>query len=185
MFLLRKNKRINQKEKAEKDIPKVDLTADAIYNTQDIMKILPHRFPFLLVDKIMSITPTSIIGIKNVTFNEYWFQGHFPDEPIMPGVLLVEAMAQTGGVLCLKLYPDPENYQTYFLKMTDVKFKHKVVPGDVCVFKLDLVEPVRRGMCHMLGRTYVNGKLVAEADMLARLVKVRGFNVTKTEEQIV
>jgi UDP-3-O-[3-hydroxymyristoyl] N-acetylglucosamine deacetylase/3-hydroxyacyl-[acyl-carrier-protein] dehydratase len=132
----------------------------------------------------MSLSKTSVVGVKNVTMNEYWFQGHFPDEPIMPGVLIVEAMAQTGGILCLKTYPDPENYQTYFLKMNDVKFKQKVVPGDTCVFKLDLIEPVRRGMCHMLGRTYVNGKLVAEADMLARLVKVRGLDVPKTESQL-
>jgi UDP-3-O-[3-hydroxymyristoyl] N-acetylglucosamine deacetylase / 3-hydroxyacyl-[acyl-carrier-protein] dehydratase len=180
----KKIKEVIKKERLEKDVPRVDLTKPPIYNTMDIMKILPHRPPFLLVDKIMEISSDYVIGVKNVTMNEYWFQGHFPDEPVMPGVLLVEAMAQTGGILCLKLYPDPENYQTYFLKMNDVKFKQKVVPGDTCVFKLDLIEPVRRGLCHMLGRTYVNGKLVAEADMLAQLVKVRNIPSEKTQPQL-
>ncbi|MBC7862098.1 MAG: bifunctional UDP-3-O-[3-hydroxymyristoyl] N-acetylglucosamine deacetylase/3-hydroxyacyl-ACP dehydratase [Bacteroidia bacterium] len=182
----KKIKELIKKEKAEKDVPKVDFNAAPLYNTLDIMKILPHRYPFLMIDKIMQLSSDSVVGIKNVTMNDYWFQGHFPDEPIMPGVLIVEAMAQTGGILCLKTFPDPENYQTYFLKMNDVKFKQKVIPGDVCVFKCDLLEPIRRGMCNMIGRTYVNGKLVAEATMLARLVKVRGLDVPagKTEPQI-
>ncbi|HLG02103.1 MAG TPA: bifunctional UDP-3-O-[3-hydroxymyristoyl] N-acetylglucosamine deacetylase/3-hydroxyacyl-ACP dehydratase [Bacteroidia bacterium] len=158
-----------------------DMNTPTLFDVREIMNILPHRPPFLLVDRITLLTKNQVIGIKNVTINDYWFKGHFPDEPVMPGVLLVEAMAQTGGILCLKTVPDPENYQTYFLKMDSVKFKQKVVPGDTCVFKLDLVEPIRRGLCHMKGYTYVNNKVVAEADMLAQIVKVRNIEAKKTQ----
>jgi len=114
-----------------------------------------------------------VVGVKNVTMNEYFFQGHFPGEPVMPGVLLIEAMAQCGGVLVLKTVPDPENYLTYFMKIDNVRFKQKVVPGDTVVFKLDLLSPIRRGLCHMKGIAYVSGKPVMEAEMLAQIAKVK------------
>jgi UDP-3-O-[3-hydroxymyristoyl] N-acetylglucosamine deacetylase / 3-hydroxyacyl-[acyl-carrier-protein] dehydratase len=150
-----------------------DLNAAPILNVQDIMKLLPHRQPFLLVDKIIELSATHVVGVKNVTMNEYFFQGHFPGEPVMPGVLLIEAMAQCGGVLVLKTVPDPENYLTYFMKIDNVRFKQKVVPGDTVVFKLDLLSPIRRGLCHMKGIAYVAGKPVMEAEMLAQIAKVK------------
>jgi UDP-3-O-[3-hydroxymyristoyl] N-acetylglucosamine deacetylase/3-hydroxyacyl-[acyl-carrier-protein] dehydratase len=148
-----------------------DLNAAPLLNVQDIMKLLPHRQPFLLVDRILELSLTHVVGLKNVTMNEPFFQGHFPGEPVMPGVLLIEAMAQCGGVLALKTVPDPENYLTYFLKIDNVRFKQKVVPGDTVVFKLELLAPIRRGLTHMKGVAYVAGKPVMEAEMLAQLVK--------------
>ena len=161
--------------------PNFDPQAPAVCDVREIMSILPHRQPFLFVDKIIELTPTYVIGVKNITMSEFWTQGHFPDEPIFPGVLQVEAMAQTGGILCLKTVPDPENYQTYFLKIESVKFKMKVVPGDTCLFKLELLTPIRRGLCHMKGTTYVNNKVASEAEMLAQIVKVRGIEQKKPE----
>jgi UDP-3-O-[3-hydroxymyristoyl] N-acetylglucosamine deacetylase/3-hydroxyacyl-[acyl-carrier-protein] dehydratase len=178
----KKLKALVKKERAKKT-PEISFHPEspAVLDVRDIMKILPHRQPFLFVDKIIELTPTYVVGVKNITMSEFWTVGHFPDEPIMPGVLLVEAMAQTGGVFCLKTVPDPENYQTYFLKMDSVKFKQKVVPGDTCVFKLELITPIRRGLCHMQGTTYVNNKVVAEAEMLAQIVKVRNIEAKKPE----
>jgi len=142
-------------------------------NVTDIMKLLPHRPPFLLIDKILELTETRVVGLKNVTMNESFFVGHFPDNPVMPGVLQVEAMAQTGGVLVLKTVPDPENYLTYFMKIEQVKFKNKVLPGDTIIFALELVSPIRRGLCHMKGQAIVGNKVVMEAEMLAQIVKVK------------
>lgn len=181
----KKIKELIKKEKREGNLPRLDLSAAPLYTTVDIMKILPHRSPFLLVDKIMELTKEYVIGVKNVTMNEYWFQGHFPDEPVMPGVLLIEALAQTGGILCLKTVPDPENYQTYFLKIDNAKFKQKVVPGDTLVFRMDLTEPIRRGLCQMHGVAYVGNKVVAEADMMAQIVKVRNTGKEIAEKQTV
>jgi UDP-3-O-[3-hydroxymyristoyl] N-acetylglucosamine deacetylase/3-hydroxyacyl-[acyl-carrier-protein] dehydratase len=140
-------------------------------NIQDITALLPHRPPFLLVDRIIELSPTHVVGLKNVTMNEPFFTGHFPSNPVMPGVLLIEAMAQCGGVLVLKTVPDPENYLTYFMKIDQVRFKQKVVPGDTVFFKLDLLSPIRRGLCHMKGQAFVRNKLVMEAEMLAQIVK--------------
>jgi UDP-3-O-[3-hydroxymyristoyl] N-acetylglucosamine deacetylase / 3-hydroxyacyl-[acyl-carrier-protein] dehydratase len=159
--------------KAEKrnNMPKIDFDKPPLMDVNDIMNTLPHRPPFLLVDKIYSITETCVIGMKNVTMNEPFFVGHFPGKPVMPGVLQVEAMAQTGGILALKSVPDPENYLTYFMKIDNVKFKQQVVPGDTLIFKLELLAPIRRGICQMQGYAYVNGKLATEAILMAQIVK--------------
>lgn len=164
---------IKNQKKNKTESPTFDLTKEPVLNIFDIQKILPHRQPFLLIDKIMELTSESVVGVKNVTMNEEFFKGHFPDNPVMPGVLLVEAMAQTGGILALKTVPDPENYLTYFMKLDGVKFKQKVIPGDTVVFDLKLLTPVRRGICHMKGIAYVNNKPVMEAEMMAQIVKVK------------
>lgn len=150
-----------------------DLTKEPLYNINDIEKLLPHRYPFLLVDKVMEITENSIVGVKNVTMNEPMFQGHFPGNPVFPGVLQIEATAQVGGIFALSKVDDPALYSTYFMKIDNVKFKQKVLPGDTLVFELTLMSPIRRGLVHMGGKAYVNGKLVMEAEMLAQVIKDR------------
>lgn len=166
-------KKLARHIKAEKrnNIPKFDLEQTPLMDVNQIMEILPHRPPFILVDKIIELTDTSVVGVKNVTMNEPFFVGHFPGKPVMPGVLQVEAMAQTGGILALKSVPDPENYLTFFMKIDNVKFKQQVVPGDTLIFKLDLLAPIRRGICQMQAYAYANGKLVSEAILMAQIVK--------------
>ena len=151
-----------------------DLTKPPVYDINQISSMLPHRFPFLLVDKVLDISDEGIVGVKNITLNEPFFQGHFPGNPVFPGVLQLEAMAQCGGIFALSTVPDPENYSTYFLKITDVKFKQKVIPGDTIVMELKLVTPIRRGIVHMSGKCYVNGQQVSEAEMMAQVVKEKG-----------
>lgn len=153
------------------DIPQYDASKPPVFTVEDIKKKLPHRFPFLLVDKIIAIDESSIVGIKNVTFNESFFQGHFPDEPVMPGVLLVEALAQTGGILVLNGVEEPEKYSTYFLKIDKLKFKQKVVPGDTVILKMELSDVIRRGIATMFGQAFVGNKLVLEGEMTAQVVK--------------
>ncbi len=159
------------KEEKRKNIPKFDINTEPVYNIQDIMRILPHRPPFLFIDKIMYICNNQVIGLKNVTMNEPFFVGHFPEEPIMPGVIQIEAMAQAGGILALHGQKNPELFSTYFIKIDNVKFKKKVVPGDTIVFKIDLTEPIRRGIVHMQGFGYVGNNVVVEAEMMAQVIK--------------
>jgi len=154
-------------------IPHFDLTKPPVKDVNEIMAMLPHRPPFLFVDKIMELDDSHVVGLKNVTMNEPFFVGHFPGAPVMPGVLIVEAMAQTGGILALSTVPDPENYLTFFMKINNVKFKQQVNPGDTLIFNLKLMSPIRRGIVLMNGHAYVNGKLVAEAELMAQIVKTK------------
>jgi len=153
------------------DIPEYDPNKTPVYNVTQIMNILPHRPPFLLVDKVMEISKEHVVAVKSVTMNEPFFTGHFPGAPVMPGVLQVEAMAQAGGILALSTVPDPENYLTYFLKIDGVRFKKQVVPGDTLIFRLEMDEPIRRGIVKMTGKAYVGENLVCEALMMAQIVK--------------
>lgn len=148
-----------------------DLEKEPLYTTQDIERMLPHRYPFLMVDKILEIHQESIVGVKNITMNEPIFTGHFPGNPVFPGVLQIEAMAQVGGIYALSQVEDPQLYSTYFMKIDNVRFKQKVVPGDTVVFELVLTSPIRRGLVEMSGTAYVNGKVVSEASMLAQIIK--------------
>jgi len=148
-----------------------DLTKDPVYDINDIERILPHRYPFLMVDKIIEIHENSILGVKNITMNEPQFTGHFPGNPVFPGVLQIEAMAQVGGIFALTKVEDPHLYSTYFMKIDNVRFKQKVMPGDTVVFELVLTSPIRRGLVEMTGKAFVNGKIVSEASMLAQIIK--------------
>jgi len=152
-------------------VPYYDLSLPPLMDIHKIMSILPHRPPFLLIDRIIELSETHVVGMKNVSMNEPFFVGHFPGAPVMPGVLQVEAMAQCGGILVLSTVPDPENYLTYFMKMNNVKFKQKVLPGDTLIFKAELVGPIRRGICHMQAYGYANNKLVVEAELMAQIVR--------------
>lgn len=163
--------RQEMKKDMKRNIPVYDPDAPPVYTIEDIKKRLPHRAPFLFVDKIISLDETTVVGIKNVTYNEPFFQGHFPDEPIMPGVLLLEALAQSGGLLVLSGLDEPEKYSTYFLKIDKIKFKRKVVPGDTIILKLELTEPLRRGIVTMFGQAFVGNNLVVEGEMTAQVIK--------------
>jgi UDP-3-O-[3-hydroxymyristoyl] N-acetylglucosamine deacetylase/3-hydroxyacyl-[acyl-carrier-protein] dehydratase len=159
------------KQERRHNVPKIDLNSEPLLDVNDIIKILPHRPPFLLVDKIFELSKTHVVGLKNVTMNEPFFAGHFPGAPVMPGVLQIEAMAQAGGVLLLNTVPDPENYLTFFMKMDNVKFKRPVKPGDTLILKLELISPIRRGICHMRGSIFANGNLMTEGDLMAQIIK--------------
>ena len=136
-----------------------------------IRELLPHRYPFLLVDKIIEVGDNHIVGVKNMTQNEPFFQGHFPQEPVMPGVLQIEAMAQVGGLLVLNVVDEPERYSTYFMKIDNVKFRQKVVPGDTLIFHLQLMNEIRRGVATMKGYAFVGEKMVSEAEFMAQIIK--------------
>ncbi len=166
-------KKLNRQWKLmrRKNVPDFDLTKPPVYDINGIMKLLPHRPPFLLVDRIMELSDSHVVGVKNITMNEPFFVGHFPKEPVMPGVLQIEAMAQTGGILVLANVPDPENYSTYFVKIDKVKFKRKVIPGDTLIFKIELIEPIRRGIVHMQGYGYVGDSVAVEAELMAQVAR--------------
>jgi UDP-3-O-[3-hydroxymyristoyl] N-acetylglucosamine deacetylase/3-hydroxyacyl-[acyl-carrier-protein] dehydratase len=166
-------RKLARKDALKPNVPEYDVNQAPLLNILQIQKILPHRPPFLLVDKIIEMDETSVVGLKNVTMNEGFFVGHFPDEPVMPGVLQIEAMAQVGGILVLNSVPDPDNYLTYFLKIDRVKFKRKVVPGDTIIFRLDLLEPIRRGIAIMFGQAFVGNQLVMEGELMAQITKIK------------
>jgi UDP-3-O-[3-hydroxymyristoyl] N-acetylglucosamine deacetylase / 3-hydroxyacyl-[acyl-carrier-protein] dehydratase len=166
-------KKLAQIIKSEKrnKVPKYDLNKPPLMDIHQIMEMLPHRPPFLLIDRILELSEDHVVGMKNVTMNEPFFVGHFPGAPVMPGVLQIEAMAQTGGILVLSTVPDPENYLTIFMKIDKVKFRQNVLPGDTLIFDCSLITPIRRGICHMQAYAYANGKLVCEAELMAQIIK--------------
>jgi UDP-3-O-[3-hydroxymyristoyl] N-acetylglucosamine deacetylase/3-hydroxyacyl-[acyl-carrier-protein] dehydratase len=167
----KKLKKVFKEQQKAKSRPKYDPDVPPVMDVVAIERMLPHRHPFLLVDKIIELTDTYVVGVKNVTYNEPFFKGHFPGNPVMPGVLQIEAMAQTGGILALSTVPDPENWDTYFLKIENSKFKQRVVPGDTLVFKLELLSPIRRGIVHMQATAYVGSKVVSEGELIAQIVR--------------
>lgn len=157
--------------KHEIQAPIYDPNETPIMDVNRIRELLPHRYPMQLVDKVIELGATSIVGVKNITSNEPFFQGHFPQEPVMPGVLQIEAMAQCGGLLVLNTLEEPERWSTYFMRIDDVKFRQKVVPGDTLLFKVDLLAPVRHGISSMRGYVFVGDHVVSEATFTAQIVK--------------
>jgi UDP-3-O-[3-hydroxymyristoyl] N-acetylglucosamine deacetylase/3-hydroxyacyl-[acyl-carrier-protein] dehydratase len=166
---LLKKKMIEQRKLRGK--PKIDFNQEPLMDVTKIKKLLPHRFPMLLVDQVLEMTDNHVVGVKAITYNEPIFQGHFPNQPLFPGVLQIEALAQVGGVLILSQVPDPENWSTYFVKIDNVKFKNMVRPGDTLILKMELISPVRRGICHMYGTAYIGNKIACEGELTAQIVK--------------
>jgi UDP-3-O-[3-hydroxymyristoyl] N-acetylglucosamine deacetylase/3-hydroxyacyl-[acyl-carrier-protein] dehydratase len=167
----KKIKALIKKTRSTVNVPKYDPNKEPVYNAQQISNILPHKYPFLLVDKVIDMGKNHVVAVKNVTMNEPFFQGHFPGNPVMPGVLIIEAMAQAGGVLILSQVEDPQTYNTLFMKIDNAKFKEMVLPGDTLIFRLDLMAPIRRGVCMMKAAAFVGDKLVCEAELMAQIAK--------------
>jgi UDP-3-O-[3-hydroxymyristoyl] N-acetylglucosamine deacetylase/3-hydroxyacyl-[acyl-carrier-protein] dehydratase len=167
----RKIKEMMKRDRFRERAPRYDSSLKPLIDINGIQRLLPHRAPFLFIDKIIEMSNTHIVGVKNVTMNEWFFPGHFPGSPVLPGVIQIEAMAQAGGILVLSTVPDPENYLTYFMKIDNTKFRDMVLPGDTLVFNLELVSPIRRGICHMRGKAYVGDKVVMESEMMAQIVR--------------
>ena len=160
-----------QKRKRDASSPYYDINEKPVFDSKDINRILPHADPFVFVDKIIEISPKHIVGVKNVTITEYFFKGHFPNNPVMPGVLQIEAMAQVGGIMILSDLENAENYSTLFMKIENARFKAQVVPGDTMLIKMELTAPVRRGICMMKGQIFVGNRVVTEAELMAQIVK--------------
>ena len=152
-------------------VPLYDPTREPVMDINRIMQVLPHRYPFLLIDKVVHLDDQVVTAVKNVTMNEPFFQGHFPGNPVMPGVLQIEGLAQTGGILVMNTVPDPENYWQYFLGIENARFRKKVLPGDTIVYHCQLLAPIKRGIAKMRGQAFVNGKVVCEAEMSAAIVR--------------
>jgi UDP-3-O-[3-hydroxymyristoyl] N-acetylglucosamine deacetylase / 3-hydroxyacyl-[acyl-carrier-protein] dehydratase len=167
----RKIREMMKRDRFKEKIPGIDPNKKPLFDINGIQKLLPHRPPFLFIDKILEMSDKHIVGVKNVSMNEWFFTGHFPGAPVMPGVIQVEAMAQVGGILILSTVPDPENYLTYFMKIDNTRFRDMVLPGDTIIFRLELISPIRRGICYMQGKAYVGDKLVMESEMMAQIVK--------------
>ena len=171
--LAKELKKIYKKSLKTREIPKYDPTQEPVNDIHVITEKLQHRYPFLLIDKIIELTEERVVGVKNVTVNEPFFQGHFPGNPVMPGVLQIEAMAQTGGILMMEHIDDPHGYDTFFLRINNARFRKVVKPGDTILFKMELISPIRRGLCEMSGKAYVGDTLVSEAELLAQIIKRR------------
>jgi UDP-3-O-[3-hydroxymyristoyl] N-acetylglucosamine deacetylase/3-hydroxyacyl-[acyl-carrier-protein] dehydratase len=167
----KKIKTLIKKERSRKHFKIYDPNMKPVYDTVQIMDILPHRYPMLMIDKILELTKSHVVGLKNVTMNENLFMGHFPGAPLFPGVLQIEAMAQTGGILVLNTVPDPQNYITLFLKIENARFKDKVIPGDTIIFHCNLIAPIRRGIAQMKGVGMVGERIVVEAELMAQIVR--------------
>ena len=166
-------RQVMKKSALQKKIPVYNANEEPLIDINEVKRRLPHRYPFLMVDKVIHLDEKSVVGIKNVSVNEPFFVGHFPDEPVMPGVLQIEAAAQVGGILVLGTVPDPENYSTYFLKIDKVKFKRKVIPGDTLIIKVDLLEPIRRGIAIVFAEVFVGNQLAMEGELMAQIVKTK------------
>lgn len=166
-------RQVMKKAALQKRVPVYNPNLEPLIDINEVKRRLPHRYPFLMVDKVIHLDEKSVVGIKNVTTNEPFFIGHFPEEPVMPGVLQIEAAAQVGGILVLGTVPDPENYSTYFLKIDKVKFKRKVIPGDTLIIKVDLLEPIRRGIALVFAEIFVGNKLAMEGELMAQIVKYK------------